>query len=449
MSVGIPEGTRDFLPLEVARRKWMFGIIESVFKTYGYVPIETPVIENLSTLTGKYGEEGDKLLFKILNSGDFLKKADLEAIEAGDYKKFTSSISKRGLRYDLTVPFARYVVMHRNDIALPFKRYQIQPVWRADRPQKGRYREFYQCDVDVVGSNSLSYEAELIQIYDDVFAALGIPVVIRINHRQLLYGIAQYAGIADRWTEMTTAIDKLDKAGEEGVRKEMTDRNISADAQDKVFHLLGQRDLMALQNEVGEASEVTQSLGELGKVLEYLQDLPLKNDLRFDTTLARGLGYYTGCIFEVNGVDADMGSLGGGGRYDNLTGVFGMPNVPGVGISFGAERIYDVLEAKGLFPANVHAGPAILMVAFDEVSHHYAFNVVTRLRKAGIASDIYPEPGKMKKQIKYASDIGCSYIGIIGESEMNNSTIMVKNLTSGDQQESSIDELLRLLKGVI
>src|SRR5687768_1570440 len=270
MIVGIPEGTRDFLPLEVARRKWMFGIIESVFKTYGYVPIETPVIENLNTLTGKYGEEGDKLLFKILNSGDFLKKADLEAIETGDYKKFTSSISKRGLRYDLTVPFARYVVMHRNDIALPFKRYQIQPVWRADRPQKGRYREFYQCDVDVVGSNSLSYEAELIQIYDDVFAALGIPVVIRINHRQLLYGIAQYAGIADRWTEMTTAIDKLDKAGEEGVRKEMTERNISAEAQDKVFHLLGQKDLMALQNEVGEASEVTRSLEALGKVLEYL-----------------------------------------------------------------------------------------------------------------------------------------------------------------------------------
>jgi len=427
----------------------MFGIIESVFKTYGYVPIETPVIENLNTLTGKYGEEGDKLLFKILNSGDFLKKADLEAIETGDYKKFTSSISKRGLRYDLTVPFARYVVMHRNDIALPFKRYQIQPVWRADRPQKGRYREFYQCDVDVVGSNSLSYEAELIQIYDDVFAALGIPVVIRINHRQLLYGIAQYAGIADRWTEMTTAIDKLDKAGEEGVRKEMTERNISAEAQDKVFHLLGQKDLMALQNEVGEASEVTRSLEALGKVLEYLQEVPLKNDLRFDTTLARGLGYYTGCIFEVNGVDADMGSLGGGGRYDNLTGVFGMPNVPGVGISFGAERIYDVLEAKGLFPANVHAGPTILMVAFDEASHQYAFKVVTRLRKAGIASDLYPEPGKMKKQIKYASDIGCSYIGIIGESEMNNSTIMVKNLTSGDQREVSIEELLSQLKTVI
>jgi histidyl-tRNA synthetase len=447
MELGIPKGTRDFLPLEVARRKWMFGIIEEVFKKYAYVPIETPVLENLSTLTGKYGEEGDRLLFKILNNGDYLSKADDAAYQNKDSNKFTSSIAKRGLRYDLTVPFARYVVMHRNDITLPFKRYQIQPVWRADRPQKGRYQEFYQCDVDVVGSNSLSYEAELIQIYDDVFAALGISIVIRINHRQLLSGIAQYAGTGDRWIEMTMAIDKLDKIGEEGVKKEMIERRFDKESIDKIFNILHQKDLKALRSELGNDHDISRSIDQVEFALKYLEGAQLKNKIEFDITLARGLGYYTGCIFEVIGVDADMGSLGGGGRYDNLTGVFGWPDVPGVGISFGAERIYDVLEAKNLFPSNVKAGPRIIFVAFDEATHRYAFNCVTQTRSAGIASDLYPDPSaKLKKQFKYASDTGCEYIGVIGETELNNSTVSVKNLISGEQKEMSLPELINQLQ---
>ena len=443
MDVSIPKGTRDFLPLEVVRRKWMFGIIEEVFKTYGYVPIETPVLENLSTLTGKYGEEGDRLLFKILNNGDYLSKADDAAYQNKDSNKFTTSVSKRGLRYDLTVPFARYVVMHRNDITLPFKRYQIQPVWRADRPQKGRYQEFYQCDVDVVGSASLSYEAELIQIYDDVFAALGIPVVIRINHRQLLSGVAKHAGIGDQWIEMTMAIDKLDKIGEEGVRTELSARGISSNAQDVIFDLLSRKEISALDHFI-EDKEISQSVSELKKVLQFLEGSSLKNKVEFDITLARGLGYYTGCIFEVNGVDADMGSLGGGGRYDNLTGVFGWPDVPGVGISFGAERIYDVLEAKGLFPADVQAGPKVLLASVDEFSHKYAFQCVTQLRQAGISSDLYPDPGKKKKQFKYAEDTGCEYIGIVGENELK-SHITLKNLRTGDQNEITIEEVIERL----
>ncbi len=448
MDVSIPKGTRDFLPLEVARRKWMFGIIEEIFKLYAYVPIETPVLENLSTLTGKYGEEGDRLLFKILNNGDYLTKADDGAYQNKDSNKFTTSIAKRGLRYDLTVPFARYVVMHRNDITLPFKRYQIQPVWRADRPQKGRYQEFYQCDVDVVGSASLTYEAELVQIYDDVFAALGIPVVIRINHRQLLSGIAQFAGIAEKWIDMTMAIDKLDKIGEGGVRKEMTERGILSGAQDKIFSVLEQKELSSLKNYFPAESEAFKSVGELEKVLQFLEGLPIKNSIKFDVTLARGLGYYTGCIFEVTALDADMGSLGGGGRYDNLTGVFGWPDVPGVGISFGAERMYDVLEAKGLFPSHVHTGPKIILAAYDEPSQQQAFRYVTQLRKAGIPADLYPEPGKLKKQIKYASDTGCAYIGIIGESEMSNSTIALKNLSSGEQMEFSISQVIERLNNI-
>ncbi len=446
MDIGIPKGTRDFLPLEVARRKWMFGIIEEVFRRYAYVPIETPVLENLSTLTGKYGEEGDRLLFKILNNGDYLGKADDAAYQAKNSNKFTSSIAKRGLRYDLTVPFARYVVMHRNEITLPFKRYQIQPVWRADRPQKGRYQEFYQCDVDVVGSTSLSYEAELVQIYDEVFAALGIPVVIRINHRQLLFGIAQYAGVEAQWIDMTMAIDKLDKIGEEGVRKEMSERNIPVVGQDKIFNLLKAKSVDELKSTFEEGSDAAGSIAELGKVFSYLDGLPMKNKIEFDITLARGLGYYTGCIFEVTAVDAKMGSLGGGGRYDNLTGVFGWPGVSGVGVSFGAERIYDVLEAKGLFPASVQTGPAIILAAFDDATHKQAFTYVTELRAAGISADLYPESGKLKKQIKYASDIGSPYVGIVGDEEMNNGTMMLKDLVSGDQRAMTVEEFVGMTR---
>jgi len=446
MDIGIPKGTRDFLPVEVARRKWMFSIIEEVFKIYGYVPIETPVLENLSTLTGKYGEEGDRLLFKVLNNGDYLGKADDQAYQNKDSNKFTTSIAKRGMRYDLTVPFARYVVMHRNDISLPFKRYQIQPVWRADRPQKGRYQEFYQCDVDVVGSKSLSYEAELIQIYDDVFAALGIPVVIRINHRQLLSGIAQFAGIGDQWIDMTMAIDKLDKIGEDGVRKEMAERNIPETAQNIIFNLLKQKDISSLRAAIGFDTSALSSLAEMDRVFNFLEGLTLKNKVQFDITLARGLGYYTGCIFEVTAVDAEMGSLGGGGRYDNLTGVFGWPDVPGVGISFGAERIYDVMEAKGLFPAHVQAGPKVLIAAFDEASHQYAFRCVSQFRQAGIAADLYPEPGKLKKQFKYATDIGCTYMAIAGDAEMSKGTLMLKNLATSEQQELTVEEVINRLK---
>jgi histidyl-tRNA synthetase len=446
MDVSIPKGTRDFLPIELARRKWMFGIIEEVFKVYGYVPIETPALENLSTLTGKYGEEGDRLLFKVLNNGDYLGKADDDAYQKKDSNKFTPSIAKRGMRYDLTVPFARYVVMHRNDITLPFKRYQIQPVWRADRPQKGRYQEFYQCDVDVVGSTSLSYEAELVQIYDDVFAALGIPVIIKINHRQLLSGIAQFAGIGHQWMDMTMAIDKLDKIGEEGVRKEMAERSIPPDAQNTIFNILQQKDISSLRNVLSESASTKDSLDDIDCVFNYLKGLQLKNKVQFDITLARGIGYYTGCIMEVAAVDADMGSLGGGGRYDNLTGVFGWPDVPGVGVSFGAERIYDILGAKGLFPSNVQVGPKILLAAFDEASHQYAFSCVSEIRKAGISADLYPEPGKLKKQFKYADDIGCPYIGIAGETEMGKGTLMVKNLKLGEQEELSIEEIISQLK---
>jgi len=446
MEVGIPKGTRDFLPIEVARRKWMFGIIEEVFKVYGYVPIETPVLENLSTLTGKYGEEGDRLLFKVLNNGDYLNKADDQAYQNKDSNKFTPSIAKRGMRYDLTVPFARYVVMHRNDISLPFKRYQIQPVWRADRPQKGRYQEFYQCDVDVVGSKSLSYEAELIQIYDDVFAALGIPVIIRINHRQLLSGIAGFAGIGEQWIDMTMAIDKLDKIGEEGVRKEMGERSIPTAAQDIIFNLLKHKDIASLRAAVTEDPAVAGSLEEMERVFNFLEGLTLKNKVQFDITLARGLGYYTGCIFEVTAVDAEMGSLGGGGRYDNLTGVFGWPDVPGVGVSFGAERIYDVLEAKGLFPAHVQAGPKVLVAAFDDASHQYAFKCVSQIRQAGIAADLYPEPGKLKKQFKYATDIGSTYIAIAGETEASKGTLNLKHLKSGEQEELTIEAIISKLR---
>jgi len=446
MDVSIPKGTRDFLPIEVARRKWMFGIIEEVFKRYGYVPIETPVLENLSTLTGKYGEEGDRLLFKVLNNGDYLSKADDASYQKKDSNKFTPSIAKRGMRYDLTVPFARYVVMHRNDINLPFKRYQIQPVWRADRPQKGRYQEFYQCDVDVVGSKALSYEAELVQIYDEVFTALNIPVVIRINHRQLLHAIASQAGIEDKWVDMTMAIDKLDKVGEVGVRKEMSERDIPLKAQDMIFKMLATKDVKALRSQFSEGTEGANSLGDIDSVFNYLDGLALKNKAEFDITLARGIGYYTGCIFEVTALDAEMGSLGGGGRYDNLTGVFGWPDVPGVGISFGAERIFDVLEAKNLFPSTIQAGPKILLVAFDDASHQYAFQCVTKLRQAGIASDLYPSPGKLNKQLKYASDIGCAFVGIAGDSEMKNGTLMVKNLVSGEQAEQTVEQVISSLK---
>ncbi len=445
MKPSIPKGTRDFLPREVSKRKYIFNTIESVFKKYAYQPIETPAMESLSTLTGKYGEEGDRLLFKVLNNGDYLRKADKSAIEASNSAKLTSSISKRGLRYDLTIPFARFVVMYQNDISFPFKRYQIQPVWRADRPQKGRYQEFYQCDVDVVGSDSLMYEAELMQIYDEVFAALKLPVRIKLNNRKVLYGIAETAGIQDQFIDMTVAIDKLDKIGEEGVRKDMIHRGISDTTCDQVFQLLSIKDVDTLKTVIN--SEVGQrGCEELLEVLGFLKETDIKNELLFDISLARGLNYYTGCIFEVEAIGAQIGSIGGGGRYDNLTEVFGLKGVSGVGMSFGAARIYDVMEEMNLFPESIEQSLQVLLVAFDEATHKYAFNVLTKLRAANICADLYPSPVKLKKQMKYANDMKVPFAVLIGEEEMSQDTLTVKDMVKGEQEKMDFDTLIQHLK---
>lgn len=445
----LPKGTRDFLPGQVARRKYIFSIIEDVFRTFGYLPIETPTMENLSTLTGKYGEEGDRLLFKVLNNGDFLSGADKEALSSLDSNKVVPSISKRGLRYDLTVPFARFVVMNLNDIALPFKRYQIQQVWRADRPQRGRYQEFYQCDVDVVGSDSLMYEAELVQIYAEVFRKLNIRVRILVNNRKILFGMAEAAGISDRFMEMTIAIDKLDKIGPDGVIREMADRGIPEDSAVKVLRMLEIRNLDELTTVFGDTTpEGSKGAEEIRGVMTYLGDsVP---ELLFDISLARGLNYYTGCIFEVK-VDTtaypgfSMGSIGGGGRYDNLTGVFGLPGVSGVGVSFGAERIYDVMEELSLFPDDVEQDIRILFVTMDDESHKTAFDIVSTLRRSGIPCDLYPEPAKMKKQMSYANTRKVPLVGIIGESERLSGSVTLKNMVSGEQSVISRDKIIDFL----
>lgn len=438
MKPAIPKGTRDFLPDQVQKRKYIFSVIESVFKNYGYLPIETPAMENLSTLTGKYGEEGDRLLFKILNNGDFLSGADMQAIEACDSNKLLPSISKRGLRYDLTVPFARFVVMNLNDIQLPFKRYQIQQVWRGDRPQKGRYQEFYQCDVDVVGSTSLMYEAELVQIYASVFRKFGLKVNILINNRKILYGLAESAGITDKFMEMTIAIDKLDKIGPDGVINEMMQRGITQQQSVQVLDLLKITNLKDLKLAYNHLDQGLKGIEEIETVMSYLNnDIP---ELSFDISLARGLNYYTGCIFEVK-VDAaaypglTMGSIGGGGRYDNLTEVFGLSGVSGVGISFGAERIYDVLQELNLFPSEVKKDIDILFLALDDQSHQYAFGIATELRDSGIPCDVYPEPAKMKKQMTYANARNVPFVAIIGETERTSGKISIKNMSTGEQTD--------------
>lgn len=449
MKPSIPKGTRDFLPSQVIKRKFIFNTIESAFKTFGYLPVETPAMENLSTLTGKYGEEGDKLLFKVLNNGDFLAGADKNALENLDSTKLISSISKRGLRYDLTVPFARFVVMNQNDINFPFKRYQIQQVWRADRPQRGRYQEFYQCDVDVVGSNSLMYEAELVQIYAEVFRKLNIKVKILINNRKILYGLAEAAGITDKFMDMTIAIDKLDKIGNDGMIKEMTDRGITQVQALKILSLLEINQLHELKMAFTNLPQGSKGIEELETVFGFLE--AEVSELTFDISLARGLNYYTGCIFEVK-VDNTtyqgftMGSIGGGGRYDNLTGVFGLDGVSGVGISFGAERIYDVMEELNLFPIEVQKDIDILFLALDDESHKFAFRQVSTLRKAGISCDLYPEPAKLKKQMTYANVRNVPYVGIIGESERLEGVISLKNMVTGEQNNVNPDTLIQLLK---
>jgi histidyl-tRNA synthetase len=444
----IPKGTRDFLPKEVIQRKYIFTTIENVFRKYGYLPIETPTMETLDTLTGKYGDEGDKLLFKVLNNGDFLDGASTEAIAKKDYKTLTASISKRGLRYDLTVPFARFVVMYQNEIGFPFKRYQIQPVWRADRPQNGRYQEFYQCDADVVGSESLLYEGELMLIYHEVFKALGLHVNIMINNRKILFGMAEQAGIVDQFVDMTTAIDKLDKIGIDGVIKELMDKGMNEKTIECITDMLAVSTLSELkplmQSETGKLG-----IKEVEECFTYLNGLDVE-DLQFDITLARGLNYYTGCIFEVKidsskHKDVVMGSIGGGGRYANLTENFGLKGVSGVGISFGAERIYDVMAKLNLFPDGLEKGVKILFCSFDEPSLKYSFKIATQLRNAGIAVDVYPDAAKMQKQLKHADKIGVKYAAIIGENEISSNTIMCKNLMSGDQQSITVDELIKML----
>ncbi len=439
----IPKGTRDFGPLEVGKRNFIFDTIRSVFVKYGYQPIETPTMESLSTLTGKYGEEGDKLLFKVLNNGDFLKKADHDALEQKNSVRLIPSIAKRGLRYDLTVPFARFVVMNQNSITFPFKRYQIQPVWRADRPQKGRYQEFYQCDVDVVGSNSLMYEAELVQIYDEAFAKLGIDVTIKINNRKVLFGMAEAAGIADQFMDMTMAIDKLDKIGEDGVKNEMLKRDIPESAIEKILGMMKLSSLDDLETSFQDSETGLKGIEELRTFHKYFDLKESTNTVKFDITLARGLNYYTGCIVEVAANNVQIGSVGGGGRYDDLTGVFGLKGVSGVGVSFGADRIYDVMEELDIFPEEATQGLSLLFIAFDDAAHNYAFDCLNKSRAAGIASELYPAPVKLNKQMKYANARNVPYVALVGSQEMEQNVVALKNMETGDQILVSMEELIK------
>lgn len=443
MKPNLPKGTRDFVPAQVVKREYIFNIIKNVYRQYGYAPIETPAMESLSTLLGKYGEEGDKLLFKVLNNGDYLAKANADALEAKDSDKLVSSISKRGLRYDLTVPFARFVVMHQNDLTFPFKRYQIQPVWRADRPQKGRYQEFYQCDADVIGSDSLLYEAELMQIFDKVFAELGLKVTIRYNHRAILQGVAEYAGVDDLFVQMTVALDKLDKIGEQGVLQDMNNRGISAEAGAKVLELI-KADPAEFEVKVSTTESGKRGFGEVNEVLGYLKHHSAANTLQLDPTLARGLSYYTGCIFEVASDETPMGSIAAGGRYADLTAQFGMKDMSGVGISFGVERIFDVLETLERFPASVGQGTQLIILPMDGESLSTAFGVADALRQANVAVDIYPKADKMKKQMKYANARGIPNVLIIGEEERLSGEYALKQMDTGNQSKVTLAQLTEL-----
>jgi len=458
MKPSIPKGTRDFLPAEVRRRDYIFSIIRKHFRRFGYQPIETPVMEDLATLTGKYGEEGDKLLFKVLNNGDFLKKADANALTAKDSDKVLSSISKRGLRYDLTVPFARYVVMHQNDLAFPFKRYAIMPVWRADRPQKGRYQEFYQCDADVVGSDSLLCEAELTQLLDGVFAELGLKAVIRLNNRKILAGLAEIAGMADNMMDMTIAIDKLDKIGWDKVAEELTNKGAAAGAVEVIKRFLDAKSLESVAPLLADSEIGKQGIAELQEVFDLVAATSALsagegpgerfNKVEFDVTLARGLNYYTGAIWEV-AVDTDasgqenikMGSIAGGGRYADLTSIFGMKDMPGVGISFGAERIYDVLEELDAFPADASEDLQYLILCLDKDILTHGFGLVSRLRARGIHADLYPKSTKLQKMMKYADQRGVPKVVIIGSREAESGEYSVKVMETGKQDLLKEDDL--------
>ncbi len=445
MKPSIPKGTRDFLPHEVRRRNYLFDVIRKHFHRYGYQPIETPVMENLSTLTGKYGEEGDRLLFKVLNNGDFLSKADDQDLAGKDSNAVLSQISKRGLRYDLTVPFARYVVMHQNELAFPFKRYAIAPVWRADRPQKGRYNEFYQCDADVVGSDSLLYEAELTQLLDAVFTELGLKAVIRLNNRKILAGLAEIAGHADRMMDITIAIDKLDKIGEAGVEKELLERGVDAGAVDVIKQFLGVTSLETVAPLLADSEVGRQGIAELQEVFDTVGDLNCR--LEFDVTLARGLNYYTGCIYEVAVDNAahpgiNMGSIAGGGRYADLTGIFGGRDLPGVGISFGAERIYDVMEELSLWPEDASENLEYLLLCLDDDSLAHGFRLLQKLRRAGHNTDLYPTAAKLGKMMKYADQRNAPQVIIIGRREAETGEYTVKNMRTGEQDVLRADALV-------
>jgi len=446
----IPKGTRDFSPTEMAKRNYIFDTVKTVFKLFGFQQIETPAMENLSTLMGKYGEEGDKLLFKILNSGDFLSAVNPGEMAGLNSSKLTSKISEKGLRYDLTVPFARYIVQNQNDITFPFRRYQIQPVWRADRPQKGRYREFYQCDVDIIGSNSLLNEVELVQIVDAVFRNLGISVVLKINNRKILAGIAETIGEADRIVDITVAIDKLDKIGLGKVNEELLQKGVAEQAIIKLQPILqlcgnNQEKLDQIEVVIGQSEIGRKGIAEMRTIFSYLASMDLKTGIELDLTLARGLNYYTGAIFEVKSKDAQIGSITGGGRYDDLTGIFGLPGVSGVGISFGADRIYDVMSQLELFPKEAIASTMVMFVNFGEKEERYCLPLLAQLRAAGITSEIYPDPEKMKKQMNYANRKGVKFVALAGESETEMGMINLKNMETGDQQLIKTEELVAVL----
>ena len=443
----IPKGTRDFTPVEMMRRNYIFQTIRSVFEAHAYLPIETPAMENLSTLMGKYGEEGDRLLFKILNSGDFMQGVDRQEESS---VRLASAICEKGLRYDLTVPFARFVVQHQNEITFPFKRYQMQPVWRADRPQKGRYREFYQCDADVIGTNSLLNEAELMQITSEIFQKFGIRVVIKVNNRKILSGIAEVLGAADKITDICTAIDKLDKIGRENVCAELMERGLSCEAVEKLqpffdFNGTNAEKLQKLSAVFANSEIGMKGVEELQKMLQYADYLKINSDIEIDITLARGLNYYTGAIFEVKALGVSIGSISGGGRYDNLTGIFGLKNVSGVGISYGAERIYDVLNELQLFPKSLENPVSAMLINFGEKEELYALSALQQLRAAGITAELYPDKAKSGKQMTFANNRGIPFVIMAGEDEMNAGVFTVKNMESGEQERLTVEEMVERL----
>ena len=448
----IPKGTRDFTPAEMGRRNYIFDTIREVMRLYGYAPIETPAMENLSTLMGKYGAEGDKLLFKILNSGDYLRGIDMKMVEDGDYVHLTPQISEKGLRYDLTVPFARFVVQHRDQLTFPFKRSQIQPVWRADRPQKGRYREFYQCDADVVGSDSLLNEVELISMIDEVFRRLGVRVIVKVNNRKVLAGIAEILDAADKIVDITVAIDKIDKIGIENVEKELAERGLTDEAIAKLRPILQmtgtiEECLDNLKTILKDSEIGLKGVEELREVIAGVRGVGINAMLDLDVSLARGLNYYTGTILEVKARDVEIGSITGGGRYDNLTGIFGLPGVSGVGISFGADRIYDVLNALDLYPAEARRTTTVLFANLGKEEAAASLKMIHRLRDAGISAEIYADGGKMKKQLGYANSLSIPYVAIIGETELQEGKVMLKNMVSGEQNLLTIDEVINVING--